>query len=246
MPRFAANISWMFQEWDFLDRFAAARDAGFTAVECLFPYDHAIADIAGRLGGLKLVLFNLAPGDFSAGERGIAAFPERRAEFRAALEMGLDYARALDVPRLHLMAGVAEGATALASYRDAIREACEMAGDRTILLEPINNRDVPGYLMNSFDLAAQLIKELKLPNLKLQFDIYHRQMILGDVTRGLEDLLPITGHVQVASAPLRQEPGAAELDALRLLDARGYDGWVGCEYRPTGATLAGLDWMKSV
>lgn len=244
MPRLAANISWMFQEWDFLDRFAAARDAGFTAVECLFPYDHSIDAIASRLGDLKLVLFNLVPGNFAAGERGIAVFPERRTEFRAALEKGLDYARALDVPRLHLMAGVAQGAAALDSYRGAIREACEMAGDRTILLEPINNRDVPGYLMNDFRLAARLIDELKLPNLKLQFDIYHHQMIHGDVMRALEDLLPITGHVQVASAPLRQEPGAAEIDALRELDRLGYAGHVGCEYRPANGTLAGLDWMR--
>lgn len=246
MPRFAANISWMFQEWDFLDRFAAARDAGFTAVECLFPYDHSIEDIAGRLGALKLVLFNLAPGNFAAGERGIAVYPERRAEFRAALARGLEYARALDVSRLHLMAGVADGPVALASYRECLREACEAAGDRTILIEPINTRDVPGYLMRSFDLAAQLIEDLTLPNLKLQFDIYHRQMIQDDLGRRLEQLLPIIGHVQVASAPLRQEPGAAERDALRLLDRLGYAGWVGCEYKPADGTLAGLSWMQSV
>lgn len=246
MPRLAANISWMFQEWDFLDRFAAARDAGFTAVECLFPYEHAIGTIGNRLNGLDLVLFNLAPGDFAAGERGIAANPERRAEFRAALAKGLEYARALDVPRLHMMAGVAQGDAALASYRDCLREACDAAGDRTILIEPINRHDIPGYFMSSFELAARLIEDLKRPNLKLQFDIYHRQMIQDDLGHGLKELLPIIGHVQVASAPLRQEPGVAEIDALQLLDELGYDGWVGCEYRPANGTLAGLDWIRSV
>ena len=246
MPRLAANISWLFQEWDFLDRFAAARDAGFTAVECLFPYDHSIDAIARRLNGLKLVLFNLAPGDFAAGERGIAVFPERRTEFRAALERGLDYARALDVKRLHLMAGVAEGEAAINCFADAIAMTCEAMPDRTILLEPINTRDIPGYLMSSFALAVRLIEELKLPNLKLQFDIYHRQMIAEAPELGLRELLPITGHVQVASPPLRQEPGATEIEALRLLDTEGYDGWVGCEYGPANGTLAGLDWIKSV
>lgn len=248
MPRFAANISWLFQEWDFLDRFAAAADAGFTAVECLFPYQHRIDDIANRLSrhGLKLVLFNLAPGDFAAGERGLAVYPERRAEFRAALATGLEYARALEVPRLHLMAGVAEGEAAVGCFRDAIRMTCEAMPDRDITLEPINTRDIPGYLMSSFALAVRLIEELKLPNLKLQFDIYHRQMITQAPELDIRKLLPLTGHVQVASPTRRQEPGPTEIHALRLLDSLGYDGWVGCEYGPANGTLAGLGWMKSV
>ena len=248
MPRFAANISWLFQEWPFLDRFAAAADAGFAAVECLFPYEVAPDAIAQRLArhNLKLVLFNVAPGDFAAGERGIAAFPERRAELRDALAKGLDYARATGTPRLHLMAGIAQGAAALASYRDCLRIACETAPDHDILIEPINGHDIPGYLMNSFQLAAQLIGEMKLPNLKLQFDIYHRRRMDGEVARGLAQLLSITGHVQVASAPLRQEPGAAECEALRELDRLGYTGHVGCEYRPANGTLAGLGWMETV
>ena len=246
MPRFAANISWLFQEWDFLDRFAAARDAGFTAVECLFPYGHSIDAIANRLGDMELVLFNLAPGDFANGERGISIFPERRAEFRAALERGLDYARALNVKRLHLMAGAAQGEVAIDCFRDAIRMTCEVMPDRDIMLEPINTRDIPGYLMSSFALAVRLIDELKLPNLKLQFDIYHRQMISEAPELDLRALLPITGHVQVASPPLRREPGATEIESLRLLDTLGYKGWVSCEYGPANGTLAGLGWMKSV
>jgi hydroxypyruvate isomerase len=244
MPRLAANLSWMFQEWPFPDRFAVAADAGFTAVEYLFPYDFDPGDIATRLQAHKLqqVLFNVAPGDFANGERGVAAVPERRAEFRTALATALEYARATGTRRLHVMAGVAAGAAALDSYKEALRIACEAAPHLDILIEPINGRDIPGYLMNSFELAAQIIDELKLPNLKLQFDIYHRQMIQDDLQRGIADLFPIIGHVQVASPPHRAEPGTAEIAALHELDALGYSGWVGCEYRPAATTLEGLGW----
>lgn len=253
MPNFAANLSWLFQEWDFLDRFAAAADAGFTAVEYLFPYDHPPDEIARRLArhNLKQVLFNIAPGDFAAGDRGISTFPGRREEFRAAIARGLDYARATGTPRLHLMAGIASGPDALACYRDAIKFACEAAAKQgiDILIEPINDRDIPGYLMSDFNLAARLIGELKLPNFWLQFDLYHRQRIHGEVVKGLEALLPITRHMQIASAPLRQEPTTGELDdryILQTIDRLGYDGHIGCEYRPANGTLAGLGWMRKV
>jgi hydroxypyruvate isomerase len=250
---FAANLSWLFQEWPFLDRFAAAADAGFTAVEYLFPYDHAPGDIAQRLSrhGLKQVLFNLPPGDFGSGERGLAGLSGRREEFRASVETALNYARATGTPRLHLMAGIAAGDAAMACYREAIKFACE-AAERDgidILIEPINGRDIPGYLMNDFTLAERLIDELNLPNLRLQFDIYHRQTLHGDVTRGLETLLPITGHIQVASVPLRHEPTTGELDDRRVFDTLtrlGYGGFIGCEYRPAAGTLAGLSWMKGL
>lgn len=244
MPRLAANLSWIFQEWPFLDRFAAAADAGFTAVEYLFPYDFDPDDIAARLRAHKLqqVLFNAASGDFANGERGIAVFPERRAEFRVALATALRYAQATATPRLHVMAGIGSGPMALDSYKEALRIACEAAPHLDILIEPINGHDVPGYLMNGFDLAAQIIAELKLPNLKLQFDIYHHQMIQDDLQHGIAELFPIIGHVQVASPPSRNEPGAAEIAALRELDALGYAGWVGCEYRPATTTLEGLGW----
>ena len=251
MPRFAANLSWLFQEWDFLDRFAAAADAGFTAVEYLFPYDHPPDEIARRLAkhNLKPVLFNIAPGDFAAGERGIATFPGRRDDVRAAIARGLAYARATGTPRLHLMAGIASGPEAMDCYRDSIRFACEGAAKENIdiLIEPINDRDIPGYLMNDFGLAARLIGELRLPNFGLQFDIYHRQRIHGEVVKGLEALLPVTRHMQIASAPLRQEPTTGELDdryILQTIDRLGYDGHIGCEYRPANGTLAGLSWMK--
>lgn len=246
MPRLAANLSWLFTEWDFLDRFAACADAGFAAVEYLFPYDTAPDAIAARLAQHKLeqVLFNAAPGDFAAGERGLAALPGRSADFRAAFATALDYAKATATPRLHVMAGVASGPEALAAYKDALRYACETAPHLDILIEPINGKDIPGYLMNSFALAADIIAELKLPNLKLQFDIYHRQMLGDDLIGGIHGLLPITGHVQVASPPNRNEPGDTERDAINELDALGYDGWIGCEYRPANGTLQGLDWTS--
>ena len=253
MLKLAANLSWLFQEWPFLDRFAAAANAGFTAVEYLFPYDHAPADIATRLArhGLKQVLFNLPPGDFLAGDRGLAGIAARREEFRASVETALNYARATGTPRLHLMAGIAAGEEALASYRDAIKLACEAASrDRIdIMIEPINGRDIPGYLMNDFPLAERLINELNLPNLKLQFDIYHRQILHGDVTRALEALLPVTGHIQIASVPLRNEPTTGELDDRRIFETLtrlGYGGFIGCEYRPANGTLAGLNWMNGL
>jgi len=253
MLKFAANLSWMFKEWSFPDRFAAAADAGFQAVEYLFPYELAPEEIARLLARhkLKQVLFNMPPGDWAAGEKGIACFPERRAAFRASVQTALTYARASGTPRVHLMSGIAPGDTsgALAAYRDSIQWACDAADGIDILIEPINNRDVPGYLMNNFDLATQLIGEMQRPNLKLQFDIYHRQIIHGDVTRGLETLMPITGHIQISSAPLRHEPMSGELDDLRILETierLNYAGHIGCEYNPAAGTLAGLGWMKRI
>jgi hydroxypyruvate isomerase len=253
MPKFAANLSWMFQEWPFLERFGAAEAAGFTAVEYLFPYDHAPDAIAALLSrhNLKQVLFNLPPGDFAAGERGIAALPGRRDDFRASLDAALAHARASGTTRLHLMSGIASGEVALEAYKDAIRFACAAAEPDgiDILIEPINARDSPGYFMNDFGLAARLIEELQLPNLKLQFDIYHRQIIHGDVTCGLEALMPIIGHIQIASVPQRQEPASGELDdraIFRTIDQLNYGGFVGCEYRPATTTLAGLGWRDKL
>ena len=248
---FAANLSWMFKEWDFLDRFAAAADAGFSAVECLFPYDHTPEEIARRLSrhDLKLVLFNAAPGDLSKGERGLASLPGRQEEFRASVKTALAYARATGATRVHLMSGIAAGDKALATYRDSIRFACESLDGIDVMIEPINNRDVPGYLMNDFGMAERLIAELKLHNLKLQFDIYHLQVIHGEVINGLEALMPITGHIQISSVPGRHEPMSGELDDLCILqaiDRLGYAGFIGCEYTPAAGTLAGLSWMKRV
>jgi hydroxypyruvate isomerase len=253
MPRFAANLSMMFTEWSFLDRFAAAGDAGFSAVEYLFPYDHPAEAVGAALrrAGLAQALFNLPPGDWAAGERGMAAFPDRAAELAQAVETALPYAAATQCPTLHLMAGIAKRADAgaQAAYRAAVAATAERLARAgiTLVLEPINGRDMPGYFLNDFDVAAELIGALGLPNLKLQFDIYHRQIIHGDVVMGLRQMMPIIGHVQVAGVPDRHEPDTGELDSdfvFAELDRLGYAGFIGCEYRPAGKTVDGLGWLK--
>lgn len=253
MPKFAANLSMMFNEVDFISRFKAAAAAGFEAVEYLFPYDYDPQQIAAELAkhGLKQALFNLPPGDWSKGERGLATLPERRGEFEASVQRALPYIKATQVPRVHLMSGLAsrDDPKAMAAYKHAIRFACAaVAGDGVeIVIEPINGRDMPGYFLNDFPAAAAIIAELQLPNLKLQYDIYHRQIIHGDVIKSLDALMPVIGHIQIASVPKRNEPGTGELDDARVfahIDALGYQGWIGCEYRPAGSTVEGLGWFK--
>lgn len=255
MTRFAANLTLMFTEHGFLDRFAAAADAGFDTVECMFPYEAAPDVVAATLARHKLTqaLFNFPAGDFSRGDRGLAALPLRQQEFDASIATALDYAAATGCRILHVMAGLgAPGdAAAEAAYRDNLKKACDAAAAQgiTLVIEPINSRDVPGYFLQDFHRAASVIAELKRPNLKLLFDIYHRQVLHGDVTRGLEAMMPITAHVQIASVPGRNEPGSGELDDMgifRTLDRLGYDGVVGLEYRPRAGTIAGLDWMKDL
>lgn len=254
MPKFAANLSMMFNEWDFLDRFAAAAEQGFTAVEFLFPYAYRPEDVAARLSrsNLTQALFNLPPGDWDKGERGMASVPGREAEFRASVATALPYAKATGVKRLHVMSGHGDrnDPKARAAYAANLRHACEAASPLgiDILIEPINGRDMPGYFLNDFPYAVALIAELGLPNLKLQYDIYHRQILHGDVMKSLEALLPVVGHVQTASVPKRNEPGTGELDDARIfrhLDAIGYQGYVGCEYRPAAGTVDGLGWFRT-
>jgi 2-dehydrotetronate isomerase len=253
MPKFAANLSMMFTEWEFLDRFGAAADAGFKAVEFLFPYAFPAEVIANRLyrHGLSQALFNLPPGNWDAGERGLASNPDRVLDFRRSVETALPYAEATGVKRLHMMSGHGhrDDSRALETYKDAIRFACELVEPLgvDILIEPINGRDMPGYFLNDFGFAVDLIGDMSLTNLKLQYDIYHRQILHGDVLKSLEALLPLIGHVQVASVPKRNEPGTGELNDARIfghLDALKYDGYVGCEYRPAAGTLDGLGWLN--
>ncbi|HEY0332070.1 MAG TPA: 2-oxo-tetronate isomerase [Rhodopseudomonas sp.] len=252
MPRFAANLTMMFTELPFLDRFAAAADAGFTAVEFLFPYEHPPEAIAERLRrhDLTQALFNLPPGDWAAGERGFAARPDKFAELQAGLATALRYAQATGVKRLHLMAGIADRGDPPAgvAYRKSVAVAAHFFAPHGIdvLIEPINRRDVPGYYLDDFSFARDLIVELKIPNLKLQFDVYHCQILHGDVTTRLRELLPLIGHIQIASVPSRGEPDDGELNYPFLfeeLDRLGYAGYVGCEYRPRGATPDGLGWF---
>lgn len=256
MPRFAANLSLLFTERPFLDRFAAAADAGFRAVEMLFPYAHPPETIAAALdrAGLALVLFNLPPGDWEAGERGLAALPGRESEIAAGIETGLAYALATGCRRVHLMAGIAERSdpAAGAAYENALATACGRLAPHgiAVMVEPINRRSMPGYFLDDVDEAARIVTRMRAAghaNLFLQFDLFHAQIIHGDVTARLTRLLPLIGHIQVASVPERNEPGTGELDETFLfarLDALGYRGHVGCEYHPKAGTEAGLRWFS--
>jgi hydroxypyruvate isomerase len=253
MPVFAANLSMMFNEWPFLDRFAAAADAGFTAVEYLFPYEFSPEAISEKLvsNNLEQALFNLPPGDWAAGERGIAALPGRFDGLKLDGERALDYASATGAKRLHLMAGIADphDKTAASCYRHSVTYTAGRLAEAGIdlLLEPINGRNMPGYYLNDFSTAEELIAELGLPNLKLQFDIYHRQIMHGDVAMALRRLMPIVGHIQIASVPSRHEPDGEELNYPYLfdeIDRLGYGGFIGCEYIPRAKTLDGLNWFE--
>jgi hydroxypyruvate isomerase len=253
MPKFAANLSMMFNEYPFLDRFQAAADAGFQAVEYLFPYEFEAEDVAHALNDacLTQALFNMPPGNWAEGERGLAALPERRRDFVASVDKAVHYAKALKPKKLHMMAGIADASDlrAIASYKDALSIAAEKTGEAGIglVIEPINRRDMPGYFLNHFEQAAQLIRDINMTHVQLQFDIYHRQILHGDVLMGLRELMPIIGHIQIASVPLRNEPNSGELnDSLifQEVDALGYQGYIGCEYRPAGHTLNGLSWFR--
>lgn len=252
MPRFSANLTMMFTERPLPDRFAAAAAAGFDAAEVQFPYAAPVQAIAERLAEAELVLelINLPPGDFAAGDRGLAALPGRRAEFEASVDTALGYAAGTATKKLHLMAGIADpgDARARTAFLSAIAFAAKAAGPtRTILLEPLNGRDVPGYFLNDFDQAAAIIAELALPNVKLQFDFYHRQILAGDVMTAFARFQPIIGHVQIAGVPDRGEPDRGELAYSRIfdmLDDLGHEGYVGAEYAPRGRTEDGLGWFQ--
>lgn len=256
MPRFAANLSMLFPERLFLDRFACAARDGFKAVEFLFPYDWAAADLANRLAdhGLTQVLFNLPPGDWERGDRGFSCLPERVAEFRESVELALEYASALDCKRLHIMAGMATDRAdrdALhATYVENLRHAADRAATQgvTVLIEPLNPHDVPGYFLDGVPRALEVIAAVDRPNLKLQADIYHLQRTQGELASTLSAHIDIIGHVQIADTPGRHEPGTGEINypfVFATLDKLGYEGWVGCEYVPSGATGSASDWMTT-
>lgn len=257
MPRFAANLSLMYPELPFLDRFAQAARDGFRAVEYLFPYGHPADVLHQRLvdHGLVQVLFNAPPGDWAAGERGLAGLPERVAEFRDGVLRALDVATALQCPRIHVMAGLApagvERARLRATYADNLAWAAGRAAPLNIevLVEPINPRDMPGYLLQRQQDAHDLVAAVGAPNLKVQMDLYHCQIVEGDLTTRLRQYLPTgrVAHLQVAGVPDRHEPDVGEVDydhLFQVIDALGYDGFIGCEYRPRGSTSAGLGWLQ--
>ena len=257
MPKFAANLSMLFTELPFPDRFKAAADAGFKGVEFLFPYEYEAATLAQALtaNGLTQVLFNMPPGNWDKGERGLACLPERRDEFRAGVDAALGYASALACTQIHCMAGIAPADAnpqlLHGTYVENLRYATEVLAPHNIqlLIEPINTRDMPGYYLNRTQQALDVIAAIGLPNIRLQYDCYHMHIMEGDLVATLERHLSSIAHVQIADAPGRHEPGTGEINykaLLRHLDHISYNGWTGCEYRPKAGTLAGLEWMEMV
>ncbi|WP_277186491.1 2-oxo-tetronate isomerase [Caballeronia sp. BR00000012568055] len=259
MPKFAANLTMMYTEHPFLDRFAAAAKDGFKAVEFLFPYDFKAEEIKARLkdNGLKQALFNAPPGDWANGERGIASLPGREDKFKQSVKTALEYAAELGNNKLHVMAGLISpdqsrqqhGATYLKNLEYAAKEA-EKA-NITIVIEPINTRDIPGFFLNRQDEAQSICDEIGAPNLQVQFDIYHCQIVEGDIAMKLKRDMKRPnagiGHIQIAGVPERHEPDLGELNypyLFDLIDSLGYDGWIGCEYRPKAGTSDGLGWLK--
>lgn len=266
MPRFAANLSMLYPELDFLDRFEAAAKDGFEAVEYLFPYAYPAKELAARLNanGLKQVLFNLPPGDWDAGERGLACLPGRQIEFRDAVLKALEYAEALNCPRLHAMAGLLAPGAAHSQvqqlYVENLRWASEQAAPtgRDILIEPINTRDIPGFFLNRQDQAHSILELVGASNLKVQMDLYHCQIVEGDLAAKLRTYLPTgrVGHLQIAGVPQRHEPDLGEVNYAYLFELidelsknSGWEGWIGCEYRPSrgaraAGTTEGLGWLE--
>jgi hydroxypyruvate isomerase len=256
MPKFAANLSMMYLEHDnFLDRFEAAAQAGFRGVEFLFPYDHAPEVIAEQLekNRLTLALFNTVPGDWAGGERGLAALPGREQEFRDGVDKAIVYAKATGCRLIHTMAGLwPEGrdkAKGERIYIDNLRWAADRAAPAglTAIIEPINTRDIPGYFLNYSRDAVRVIEAVGKPNLRYQLDLYHMQIMEGDLAPKIRALTGLYPHVQIAGTPGRNEPDIGEVNypyLFDLFDEIGYQGWIGCEYRPKAATAAGLGWAK--
>ena len=255
MPRFAANLTMMFNEVGFLDRFEAAGRAGFSGVEYVSPYEYEPARLAELLeaNGLSQALFNLPAGDWDAGERGIACLPDRVAEFRAGIDTAAEYAAALGCRQVNCLAGIAphgaDRARLRATFVDNLRYAAGTleASGVLLLIEAINVRDIPGFFLNTTKEARGIIDEVGSPNLAFQYDVYHMQIMEGDLARTIEENLDVIRHIQIADNPGRHEPGTGEINYPFLfdhLDRLGYDGWVSAEYVPSGATAEGLSWMS--
>ena len=257
MPKFSANLTFLFNELPFLGRFAAAKAAGFDAVEYVCLFDHPAEILAAPLKrhGLKQVLLNIPHGDWAKGERGIAILPGREDEFRASIETTITYCKALDCPQVNTLAGIAppevDPAILRATFIANLRYAAPllMAAGIKLLIEPINTRDIPGFFLTRTHQAHAIIAEVGSDNLFIQHDLYHMQIMEGDLARTLERYLPSIAHVQVAGNPGRNEPGTGEINypfLLRHLDALGYTGYVGCEYRPSGRTSDSFGWMREL
>lgn len=255
MIRLAANLDWLFQEIPMSERFAAAARAGFRAVEILFPYRHPLRDLvrARERAGVEVALLNTPLGDEARGEKGMACIPGRKADFRASIARALDYAREIGTKKLHVVAGLmpadADRASFDAAYNENMRyaaDACAAVG-LVAMVEPINTRDIPNFYLRNFDLAAEIVARIASPSLRLQFDVYHCQIIHGDLLRRFDALKGLVDHVQIADVPERNEPGTGEINypnVLGAIDRSGYKGWISCEYRPRAGTLAGLGWAR--
>jgi len=253
MPRFAANLTMMFNEVDFLDRFEAAAKAGFKGVEYLFPYDYPAADLKARLDqfGLTQVLHNLPAGDWGAGERGIACHPDRVDEFKAGVDKAIEYATALGCKQVNCLAGIAP---AEGDVDKTFIENLKFAADKLkaagikLVIEAINTRDIPGFYLSSTQQALDAIAATGSDNIGVQYDIYHMQIMEGDLAPTMEKHLGSIDHIQLADNPGRNEPGTGEINypfLFGFLDKIGYDGWIGCEYKPATTTLAGLGWADA-
>jgi hydroxypyruvate isomerase len=256
MPKFAANLSMLFTEENFLDRFQAAADAGFKGVEYLFPYDFEPAEIKERLDthGLTQVLHNLPAGDWGAGERGIACHPDRVEEFRVGVDKAIEYATALGCKQVNCLTGIQPQGVSDEQARQTLVDNLRFAAGKLkaagilLVAEPVNTRDIPGFFLNRSEQALAIFDEVGSDNLKLQYDIYHMQIMEGDLAPTIETHLARIAHVQLADNPGRHEPGTGEINYPFLfahLDRLGYDGWIGCEYKPTSTTLEGLGWLDS-
>ena len=266
MPKFAANLSFLYQELPFLERVAAAAVDGFKGVECLFPYEVPPKEFKAALSanGLQLCLFNAPVGGLDAasfasawtrGERGTACIPGKAAEFRAGLQYALAYARAVECPRVHVLSGIAPTSvpnnqlneTLRANLRWALKQAAQ--SQVTLMIEPLNARDVPGYFLSNQAQAHGIVQDIGAPQLQVQMDLYHCQISEGDLATKLRYYLPTgrVGHIQIAGVPGRHEPDVGEINypyLFELIDQLGYDGWVGCEYKPRGGTVEGLEWLR--
>ncbi|HGM5489746.1 TPA: hydroxypyruvate isomerase [Serratia fonticola] len=257
MPKFAANLTMLFTEYPFMERFAAARKAGFDGVEYLFPYDFSAQDIAQELAKYQLtqVLFNLPAGDWAQGERGIACLPDRIDEFRSGVENAIVYAKALGCRKVNCLAGKKPEHLTEAQATTTLINNLTFAANRLaehgieLVIEAINTRDIPGFFVNNSKQAAELVKQVARTNLRYQYDIYHMQIMEGDLAKTMERHFPIIGHLQLADNPGRHEPGTGEINypfLFQHIDALGYDGWIGCEYVPANGTEAGLGWLKNL
>ena len=255
MPKFSANLSFLYQDLAFLDRFAAAAKDGFGALEYLGPYAEPKEKVADTLksNGLKQALFNVPSGDWAGGERGIACLPDRIEEFRSGISLALDYAKALDCPQVNVISGLVPKGADLETLEKVLVENLKYAAERTadagvkLLIEPINLRDIPGFFLSNTDHAERILEKVGSDNLYIQYDFYHMQIMQGDLMPTFIRLKDRIAHVQIADNPGRNEPGTGEINygfILSELDRLGYDGWVGCEYKPKAGTSEGLGWMK--